>query len=414
MNLFQTRREWLVFGGVCLFLFGLMLLWRFYVFQTYIHSQNLTAKVLAQYIKGDKWVLKLRTIEGQILYTTSREDLRDLTYRDVSLYGKSASCDFLQSLKSCFFITYSLSLLPKTSTPFLSWVQSQHTNPLIAKMYQSLFFATYLPKEYRDLSSALHISHLFAISGLHLGIIACILYFLIGKPYGYFQARYFTYRNRYFDIGLIVILTLFVYAWILDFPPAFVRAFVMSAVGLVFVWSHIKLLSFAFLLLCVGVILGLFPQFLLNFGFWFSVCGVYFILLFFKYFYTQSKGIIKAVYTAFVLNVCLFFQMLPLSHCIFPSFSPYCILAIALSWIFPVFFILALLAHFLGVGWVFDGVLEWAMGLDMRVWSFYTPLPFALLFTLFSILALRYRWSYYLTLGLGGVFYVFLVVKMLR
>ena len=78
------------------------------------------------------------------------------------------------------------------------------------------------------------------------------------------------------------------------------------------------------------------------------------------------------------------------------------------------FFILALLAHFLGVGWVFDGVLEWAMGLDMRVWSFYTPLPFALLFTLFSILALRYRWSYYLTLGLGGVFYVFLVVKMLR
>lgn len=386
---------------------------RYLKYQTYLHSSNLEALVLAQYTKGEKWVLKLRTSEGQILYTTSKEHLKDLTYKKISLYGKSAPCDFLQSLKSCFFITYSFSLLPSTPPPLLTWIENQHSTPLMSKLFQSLFFATTLPKEWRDWSSKLHISHLFAISGLHLGILAWVLYFLLSKPYKFFQSRHFPYRNSAFDLGVIITLILLVYAWILDFPPAFVRAFVMSAVGLLFVWSHIKIVSFSFLLFCMLVILALFPQFLFNFGFWFSVCGVYFILLFFKYFSTQKQGIAKILYLALMLNTFLFFQMLPLSHLIFPIFSPFALCAIALSVIFPLFFIGALLAHLFGVGYVFDDALHWGLSLPMPWADFHTPFYFALPYVLLCILALKYRWSYYATLGFGGVFYAFLMIKML-
>lgn len=414
MNLFENRRGWIVFFGLCSILFCFMLALNFYRYQTYMHSTNLRAKVLAQYTKGEKLVLKLRTSEGQILYTTSKEDLKDLTHREILLYGKSAPCDFLSSLKSCFFITYSLSLLPRSPTPLLSWVDSQHNDLGIARVYESLFFATTLPKEWREWSSKLHISHLFAISGLHLGILAWVLYLLLEKPYTFFQSRYFTYRNKTFDIGAIVLLCLLAYVWILNFPPALIRAFVMSVVGLIFLWSHIRLLSFSFLLFCVMVILALFPQFMLNFGFWFSVCGVYFILLFFKYFHTQLHGFLKFIYIAVLLNTFLFFQMLPLSHWVFPLFCISSLYAIGLSILFPLFFILALFAHILGVGWIFDGILHQALLWELPAKNISTPLYFALPYLILCILALKYRWSYYATLGLGCVFYVFLVVKMLR
>lgn len=414
LKLFESKKGWVVFIGICLVVFSLMGWIRYQNFLTYLGSKNLNAKVLAQYIKGNKWVLKLMTTQGQIIYTTSKEDLKDLTFREVSLYGKSASCDFLQSLKSCFFITYSFSLLPTSPTPFLSWVASQHSDILLTRLYQSLFFASDLPFPWREWSSKLHISHLFAISGLHLGILAWMLYIVFGKPYSFLQARYFTYRNKTFDIGIVVVFSLFVYACILDFPPAYVRAFVMSALGLLFLWSHIKILSFSFLFLCICVILALFPQFTTNFGFWFSVSGVYFILLFFKYFHTQGKGIYKVLLIALALNSALFFQMLPISHCVFPTFSIYSLFAIGLSLVFPLFFILSLLAHFLGVGEIFDEGLKWGLNLSLPSEDFFTPWWVIYPYLLFCILALKYRWSYYATLGIGGVFYVFLVLKILR
>lgn len=137
---------WTIFLGVCVIVFCLMGWMRYQNFLTYIQAKHLNAKVLAQYTKGNKWVLKLITPEGQIIYTTSKEDLKDLTYKELSLYGKSMPCDFIQSLKSCFFVTYSFSLLPTSSTPLLDWVSSQHSDILLTRLYQSLFFATPLPK----------------------------------------------------------------------------------------------------------------------------------------------------------------------------------------------------------------------------------------------------------------------------
>ncbi|VEJ24348.1 DNA transfer protein [Helicobacter cholecystus] len=405
---------WTIFLGVCVIVFCLMGWMRYQNFLTYIQAKHLNAKVLAQYTKGNKWVLKLITPEGQIIYTTSKEDLKDLTYKELSLYGKSMPCDFIQSLKSCFFVTYSFSLLPTSSTPLLDWVSSQHSDILLTRLYQSLFFATPLPKPWREWSSKLHISHLFAISGLHLGIFAWLLYILLGKPYKFFQARYFTYRNNVFDIGAIVMVILLVYAYILNFPPAYVRAFVMSAVGMLFVWGNIKVLSFHFLFLCVCVILAIFPQFIVNFGFWFSVSGVYFILLFFKYFNAEIKGVYKILLIALLLNSALFFQMLPISHYIFPTFYLYSLCAIILSLIFPLFFILSLFAHLLGIGGVFDEGLSWALDFSLPSKEIFTPFWVFYPYVFFCILALRYRSCYYATLGIGGAFYIFLVLKMLR
>ncbi|RDU70978.1 ComEC/Rec2 family competence protein [Helicobacter brantae] len=410
----EGKKEWGIFFALALLVFVLGVGWKYYQFSQIPHTPfEFKAKVLAQYEKNSKTIFKLKAQNGQIFYTSSKEDLKDLSNKEVSLYGKVYDCDFLQSLKSCYFITYSLSLLP--SSPFHSpfyFVQSQHSNPLISKLFESLFFASFLPKEWREIASALHISHLIAISGLHLGILAWALYMLLGKPYEFLQKRYFTYRNRLFDMGVVSGIVLFAYMLFIGTPPAFLRAYVMSVVALGFVYCHLRLLSFSFLLVCSLAIVALFPSLLLSIGFWFSISGVFYIFLFFHYFHFDSCKL-QWLKIAILLNIALFLQMLPLVHYVFGAFSLFSILSIPLSVIFPLWFVVMIVLHCLGLGGVGDRVLEWALGLELEVAEIYTPTILLLFHLCISLLAMRFRSAYDLSLGVGFAFWLFLMTKIL-
>lgn len=412
--LLQTTKEWGIFFVFALSLFFVGLALRYYQFsQIPTTPHKIQAQVLAQYNKGDKIVLKLKAESGQIFYTSSKERLKDLSHRNVLLYGKVHKCDFFQSLKSCYFIAYSISLLPRSPcNSVYDFIGSQHQNPLIGKLFESLFFASFLPKEFREIASALHISHLIAISGLHLGILAWVLYFILSKPYSFFQQRYFPYRNRIFDLGVVSSFILLGYMLFIGTPPAFLRAYVMSVVALGFVYSHLRLVSFAFLGVCGLLILSLFPQLFLNMGFWLSISGVFYIFLFFHHFpYKHQK--FQWIKTAFYLNSVLFFQMLPIVHFFFPSFSLFSILSIPLSVVFPLWFVAMIVLHILGFGGVGDGMFEWILKTQIESQDFYTPLWFLALFVLCSLLAVRFRRFYGVSLALGCVFWLFLMIKML-
>lgn len=415
LSFLQTKKEWGIFFFfvICIFLLGLG--WRYYLFSSIPSTPfELKAQVLAQYKKESKTIFKLKTKSGQIFYTSSKEKLKDLSHREVLLYGKVYKCDFWQSLRSCYFIAYSISLLPRSSSSSIyDFISSQHQNPLIGKLFESLFFASFLPKEFREIASALHISHLIAISGLHLGILAWMVYLLLGKPYGFLQQRFFPYRNRIFDLGVVSSFILLGYMIFIECPPAFLRAYVMSIVSLIFVYSHLRLLSFSFLSVCVLCILALFPALVINIGFWFSVLGVFYIFLFFHYFpYRHQKY--QWIKTALGLNTALFFQMLPIVHCFFGNFSLYSILAIPLSMVFPFWFIAMIVLHCLGLGGVGDMFLQWILQIKIPYCEIYTPFWFFMLYLICSLVAIKSKKAYMLSLGIGGAFYIFLAAKMLR
>lgn len=408
----ESMKEW----GMVFLILGVLLSVamgvRFYSFEHYVlqKEQRIQARVLAQYLKGDKWVLKLKAENGLMLYVTSKEKLKDLQNRHISLFGKPAKCDFFQSFRSCFFIAFSIDLLPKTwRNVFYDYVDSQHTDKLISKLYQTLFFASNLPKEWRDLASSLKVTHLLAISGLHLGILAFVFYVLFSPLYQIVQERYFTYRNRLFDIGLALNCFLLGYLVLLDFPPSFVRAYVMSVLGFLFVYWHFSLLNFSFLFLGSCLILVLFPEFFVSIGFWFSVCGVFYIFLFFKYFSFEwvNNRWMRGIFVLCALNFILFFNMLPLTHLIFPSFSPLSILAIPLSIMFVPFFVIALLLHIFSVGWVLDGALIEALKISFNSVDIVLVPWFGALYIGISLLGIKFRSFYLLSLVLGVMIFVY-------
>ncbi|CCF81630.1 DNA transfer protein [Helicobacter bizzozeronii CCUG 35545] len=71
-------------------------------------------------------------------------------------------------------------------------------------------------------------------------------YALFKIPYTFLQQRYFPYRNRTYDLGVLVLLVMGVYLVLLDFQPSFLRAFVMAVGAFALFFSGVELLSFAF------------------------------------------------------------------------------------------------------------------------------------------------------------------------
>lgn len=411
----ETKKEWGIAFFILLLCGAIVFAWRFYVFSEYMQKgkQSLQARIINQYYKNDKWVLKIKS-NGLTLYATSKENLKNLQNREIKIFGKPAYCDFWQSLKGCFFIAFSFDLLPRDYRfLFYDFVDSQHQDKRLSQLYQTLFFATTLPFEWRKLASTLKISHLLAISGLHLGILLGVFYFLLSPFYRFFQARFFTYRNALFDLSLLASLMLLAYLFLLDFPPSFLRAYVMSVVGFIFFYFHLSLLNFSFLLFCSCLILILFPHYIFSLGFWFSVGGVFYIFLFFKYFHFSflKNRWLKALLILCSLNVVLFFNMLPLTHWFFPSFSIASFYSIPLSIVFAPFFVLVLIFHFFKMGGVLDHLLLESLNLKFQTFEIFAPNSFVIFYLLISFFSIRSRGAYCFCLGLGVAFSLFLVWK---
>lgn len=114
VELFDGRRDWGIFGIIVALILCVSLTLEFRAWRELKSTKEIEAQVLLQYKKEGKnhFVLKLKTTRGETLYTTSRDDLRDLRGRFVSVYGKLMDdCGFVNYLRSCFFLGYSISLL---------------------------------------------------------------------------------------------------------------------------------------------------------------------------------------------------------------------------------------------------------------------------------------------------------------
>ncbi|OPG62870.1 competence protein [Helicobacter pylori] len=366
-ELLSTPKEYLLCGVFLSLLLAINLYLEYLNYQKLDFSKpaSLNAQILLQYPKTKDqktyFVLKLQS-KNMIFYTTIKEPLKNLQYRHAQFFGKIKSCSFLESLKSCFFQTYSFSLTRKQDfkSHARHFIDSVHSNALVGNLYRALFIGDNLNKDLRDRANALGINHLLAISGFHLGILSVSVYFLFSLFYTPLQKRYFPYRNAFYDIGVLVWVFLLGYLLLLDFLPSFFRAFLMGLLGFLACFFGVRLLSFKLLVLACCIAIALLPKLLFSVGFLLSVCGVWYIFLFLKHtqiFFKDSSFLARSL-QVISLSALVFLNMLIVAHAFFPMFSPYQLFSIPLGLIFIVFFPLSLFLHAVGLGSLLDHILS--------------------------------------------------------
>ncbi len=366
-ELLATPKEYLWCGVFLSLLLAINLYLEYLNYQKLDFSKptSLSAQILLQYPKTKDqktyFVLKLQS-KGMIFYTTIKEPLKNLQYRHAHFFGRIKSCSFLESLKSCFFQTYSFSLTRKQDfkSHARHFIDSAHENALVGNLYRALFIGDSLNKDLRDRANALGINHLLAISGFHLGILSASVYFLFSLFYTPLQQRYFPYRNAFYDIGVLVWVFLLGYLLLLDFLPSFFRAFLMGLLGFLACFFGVRLLSFKLLILACCIAIALLPKLLFSVGFLLSVCGVWYIFLFLKHtqIFFKTSSFLKQSFQAIALSALVFLNMLIIVHAFFPMFSPYQLFSIPLGLIFIVFFPLSLFLHAVGLGSLLDHILS--------------------------------------------------------
>ncbi|MGN8480190.1 ComEC/Rec2 family competence protein [Helicobacter pylori] len=408
-ELLATPKEYLWCGVFLSLLLAINLYLEYLNYQKLDFSKptSLNAQILLQYpkIKDQKtyFVLKLQS-KNMIFYTTIKEPLKDLQYRHAQFFGKIKFCSFLESLKSCFFQTYSFSLTRKHNfkSHLRHFIDSAHSNALVGNLYRALFIGDSLNKDLRDRANALGINHLLAISGFHLGILSASVYFLFSLFYTPLQKRYFPYRNAFYDIGVLVWVFLLGYLLLLDFLPSFFRAFLMGLLGFLACFFGVRLLSFKLLILACCIAIALLPKLLFSVGFLLSVCGVWYIFLFLKHtqIFFKTSSFLRRSFQVISLSALVFLNMLIIAHAFFPMFSPYQLFSIPLGLVFIVFFPLSLFLHAVGLGSLLDHILS--MPLTIPTISVPSPLWLLGVHLFLTILSARF-FKVYLSMNVLSV-----------
>ena len=415
--LIEGRREWTLFLAGALFVFLLSLAWRYYEYTGFISEKKVftDADVLIQYTKSKKGreyeVLKLHTKEGLTFYTTSKEPIKNLTGRNISLLMFPKRVTFVDYLAVPFIPSAIVRVNHERSARMevFEKIKEAHSHPWIRELYGALFLALPISKELRERVTLLGVSHLLALSGFHMGLLWLIVYGTLSLFYKPLQQRYFPWRHRLMDVGAVTIFLLGNYLLFTGVPPSLLRAFVMVATGWMALLLGVELLSFSFLAFCVVLLVALLPSLLFSIGFWFSVAGVFFIYQFLQFARTWPKWIVFLL-----LNLWVYVAMLPVVHAVFGIFSLYQLLSVPLTLLFSLFYPLSILLHATGFAGSLDPVVLKLLHLpsDAKSIELFTPLWALALFLFLGVAAVRWRIALYLQAGFALFFFLLLVKQV--
>ena len=415
--LIEGSREWSIFLLLSFAVFSVSLGFRYYWYKDFTAYKKVfaDAEVLMQYTKSKKGrkyeVLKIKTDDGLTFYTTSKEPIKNLSGRRVSVLLFPNRLSFADYLSTPFIPSVITRVKHERSKrmELFGKIKEVHPHPWMQELFGALFLALPISKELRESVTLLGVSHLLALSGFHMGLLWLILYGGLGMLYKPFQQRFFPWRHRLLDIGAVTILLLGAYLVFTGVPPSLLRAFAMVVVGWLALLFGIELLSFAFLAFCVVLLLALFPELLFSIGFWFSVSGVFFIYQFLHLSEGWNRWIVLLL-----MNIWVYAAMLPVVHSIFGIFSLYQLLSVPLTLLFSLFYPLSMALHAVGLGTLADGwIVELLrLPLDGESIEFITPLWMLALFASLSVFALFKRFALYLQAGFVLIFFLFLVKQV--
>lgn len=167
-----------------------------------------------------------------------------------------------------------LPALQRANAGAVSYLRSLPLSDESIEMLSAMLFGhgEYLTEESRELFSASGLSHILALSGLHVGVIATIISFLLWP----------LYFSRHLKTRLIIsIIALWLYAGFTGFIPSVTRSVIMMTVYLVSRILQRKSISLNSLCLAAIIILVIFPSDLYSLGFQMSFAAVLGIITWF-------------------------------------------------------------------------------------------------------------------------------------
>jgi len=360
-------------------------------------------KIMNIYKKEDFYILKLEN--GNFSFFTSIQKDKNLKKLDSIILGfLTTHIDFYTYLKGFYAksIYYEKFKNEKTLRVILKEkIESQHEDIRLKQLFEALFLAIPISKEYRQIYTNFSITHLIAISGFHLSIIAFLVYFIIYYPYTFLHNRYFPYRNRRSDILLFSIFILCFYLSLTNNVASLLRSFIMFFLGILFSRSNIKVISFQTLFLTLVLIISFFPKYLFSICLWFSICGVFYIFLYIYYFKNLPK-----FFSFLFFNFWIYFVFNPIIHFFFLNTSYEQLLSPFLTMIFTIFYPLELFLHFFNFGGLLDKYLIYFINYKMEVFDFQTPTIFFIFYIIISLLSI-YSKKAFLLLNLLLIFFNF-------
>ena len=415
LSLFTSKKEFFTLLALLatIFFYSLLIEYHTYKDLKYFDYTIVDATVLSQYkttktsesgITRRYHILKLKADAGYIFYTNRALDFEDVKGKKLRLILWPQDLDFRSYMRSFYgysrvlSIKHSLSLKERLEHS----IEELHPNEDIATIYKALYLATPMSYKLYSLASNLGISHLFALSGFHLGVLGFVLFFLFKYPYKFLQNRYFPHRSYKVDSFIFVSVTLLCYLLFLEAPASLLRAFVMLVVGFFLYDRGYKIISMQTLLLTVLLILSFFPRLFFALGFWLSVAGVFYIFLFLLYFKHLS-----ALKQFFFIPVWVYLMMLPYSLFIFENFSFYHPLSIVWTSLFTLFYPLSIFLHLFGFANGLDFALKFLLDLGKESWDVTLSPYLFYAYILSSVLSIRSKLWMWINLAMASAIFLY-------
>ncbi|MCT7501107.1 ComEC/Rec2 family competence protein [Aliarcobacter cryaerophilus] len=405
----QISKNSLFFTLFLLFVFMINILFNYlsykelkkeYIFET-------KAEVLNIYPKEKFDVIKLKGDGFEFFASFSKdENIKKLDFLNVVFDTRNIT--FYTYLKGFFTKILYFERGEKNNSvkeKIIKNIEENHDDFMIRELFNALFLAIPVSSELRDIITAYGIAHVVALSGFHIVVLSFVIYWILYFPYSFLQNRYFPYRNRRFDILLITMAILFYYLLLTDIVPSLLRAFVLFSLGLYLLRSNIKVISYLTLFYTFLIVIALFPQYIFNIGFWFSIFAVFYIYLFIQYFKNGNKILLYIFF-----NIWMFLIFNPIVHFFFAQTAIEQFYSIPITIFFTIFYPLEIVAHIFDFSIYFDKFLKIFLENKIYVYEVFTPLYFFILYILFSFFSIWSKKSFFILniLMIGFNFYLYI------
>ncbi len=406
----QISKNSLFFTLFLLFVFMINILFNYFSYKElkneYIFETK--AEVLNIYPKEKFDVIKLKGDGFEFFASFSKdENIKKLDFLNVVFDTRNIT--FYTYLKGFFTKILYFERGEKNNSvkeKIIKNIEENHDDFMIRELFNALFLAIPVSSQLRDIITAYGIAHVVALSGFHIVVLSFIIYWILYFPYSFLQNRYFPYRNRRFDILLITMAILFYYLLLTDIVPSLLRAFVLFSLGLYLLRSNIKVISYLTLFYTFLIVIALFPQYIFNIGFWFSIFAVFYIYLFIQYFKNGNKILLYIFF-----NIWMFLIFNPIVHFFFAQTAIEQFYSIPITIFFTIFYPLEIVAHIFNISSYFDDYLKIFLENKIYVYEVFTPLYFFIPYILFSFFSIWSKKSFFILNILMIVFNFYLYIS---
>ncbi|MFA9239318.1 MAG: ComEC/Rec2 family competence protein [Candidatus Paceibacteria bacterium] len=381
---FENHNKQLALTLFLLFIFLINLSIEYNKYLDFIDEEvyEVKAEVLNIYEKPTNNILRLKSQNFDFFANINKsEDIKKSDMLSMAIISLDVSfLDYLKGFYTKIIYFNKIEKTPKFIDKIIIKINSNHEDEMIKELFQTLFLGTSISKELRDICTNYGISHVIALSGFHLAVLSFTIYWILYFPYSFFHQRFFSYRNKKYDLILISLVILFYYLILTDIIPSLLRAFVMLVLTIYFLRSNIKIVSYTNLFFTFLIVIALFPKFLFSLGFWFSIIAVFYIFLFIQYFKNLNK-----YFQIIFFDFWMFLVFNPIVHFYFPQTTYEQFLSIIINILFAIFYVFEIVAHIFGFAIYFDGFIKDFLSYKINVFSVETPFYFLLIYMIFSL-----------------------------